>query len=279
MEAGTVSVDALFGGKHFVLMARLHLTEGVCHSQRFAERFFALKPSVYAMWQAFFETVRENCWAHDSLVHDRKALFMAFEYFWHDLDVIQALCHAEISRWLNPVLSKDVMMIRDYDRVMQMVHEIETKVTARRQWASGCRRAWICAAVSSALHSMPAYIHQAIISPVSRIVFGREMCVLHTTLGCLVSIPLQSHSPAKIAFPHDTHTGFQRKQPCSKPLVIHGCDYEMHTFPVKYIHMHQARLHGKQNGTPWAAVIFCELGKIGDRKHRGYANLPPPLIT
>lgn len=142
MEAGTVSVDALFGGKHFVLVARLHLTEDVCHGQRFAERFFALKPSVYAMWQAFFETVRENCWAHDSWVHDRKALFMAFEYFWHDLDVIQGRCHAEISRW----------MIRDYDRVMQMVHEIETEVTARRQWASGCRRAWICAAVSSALH-------------------------------------------------------------------------------------------------------------------------------
>ena len=130
MEAGTVSVNGSCGGRHFVVMAILHLTEGICHGQRFAERFFALKPNVDAMWASFFATVHQG-----SLVHDRTVLFMTFEYLWQDLDVIQARCNAEMIRHKNM-------------DVIRVIHEIETEVTARRQWVSGCRRAWICAVVS-----------------------------------------------------------------------------------------------------------------------------------
>jgi hypothetical protein len=126
MEAGTYSVDDLFRGQHFVVMAVLHLTEGTCQGQRFAERFFALKPNVDAMWKSFFATVVHQ----GSLVHDRRALFMTFEYLWQDLDVIQARCVEGLARYKNVV-----------------IHEIATEVTARRKWASACQRAWICAVV------------------------------------------------------------------------------------------------------------------------------------
>ena len=55
---------------------------------------------------------------------------MGFEYLWQDLDVIQARCDEELARYKNVA-----------------IYEIATEVTARRKWASGCQRAWICAVV------------------------------------------------------------------------------------------------------------------------------------
>jgi hypothetical protein len=70
------------------------------------------------MWASFFATVHQG-----SLVYNRTVLFMTSQ------------CDEGLARYSN----KDVIRV---------IHEIETEVTARRQWASGCRRAWICAVVS-----------------------------------------------------------------------------------------------------------------------------------